>query len=146
MTANRMSPENLKALCYQYEKITGWNPLLKTRKRTVTIPRQCLFYILRKKCKMNYAAIANLFQCNHATVIHGERVIHEQLQVKDSATLQSMSLWIDILQNIMPDNVQMMFSVQDRILSMLESTLLNTPSKIEVLREVLKKYEETTSV
>lgn len=95
---------------------------------------------------MNYAAIANLFHCNHATVIHGEKVIHEQLQVKDSATLQSMSLWIDILQNIMPDNVQMMFSVQDRILSMLESTLLNTPSKIEVLREVLKKYEETTSV
>ena len=146
MTEVRITNQSLKDISYQYEKITGWNPLLKTRRRTVTIPRQCLFYIMRKKCRMSYASISNLFGCNHATVIHGNRVIKQQLEIKDSDTLQAMSLWIDIIQNIMPENVQVMFSAQDRILSTLESTLLNTPSKIAILKEVLKKYEETTSV
>jgi len=95
---------------------------------------------------MSYASISNLFGCNHATVIHGNRVIKQQLEIKDSDTLEAMSLWIDIIQNIMPENVQVMFSAQDRILSTLESTLLNTPSKIAILKEVLKKYEETTPV
>jgi hypothetical protein len=95
---------------------------------------------------MNYADIGRLFGCNHATVIHGERVVDEQLQVKDSETLQAMSLWIDILENVMPENVQVMFTVQDRILSALESTLLNTPSKIEILKEALKKYTEAPIV
>jgi hypothetical protein len=101
---------------------------------------------MRKKCRMSYASISSLFGCNHATVIHGNRVIQQQLEIKDADTLQAMSLWIDIIQNIMPENVQVMFSAQDRILSTLESTLLNTSSKITILREVLKKYEETTPV
>lgn len=95
---------------------------------------------------MSYSSIGKLFGCDHATVIHGNKVIQQQLEIKDSDTLEAMSLWIDIIQNIMPENVQVMFSAQDRILSTLESTLLNTPSKIEILEEVLKKYKETTSV
>lgn len=92
---------------------------------------------------MTYSTIADLFECNHATVIHGEKMIHTQLQLKDNDTLKAMSLWIDILENIMPDNAQVMFTTEDRILSTLESTLLNTPSKIAILKEVIKKYTET---
>jgi len=42
--------------------------------------------------------------------------------------------------------MQVMFSTQDRIYSALESTLLNNQSKIAVLQDILKKYEETTLV
>ena len=42
--------------------------------------------------------------------------------------------------------MQVMFSTQDRIYSALEYTLLNNQSKIAVLQDILKKYEETTLV
>lgn len=61
-------------------------------------------------------------------------------------TLNVVSIWIDILENIMPNNMQVMFSTQDRIYSALESTLLNNQSKITILQDILKKYEETTLV
>jgi len=61
-------------------------------------------------------------------------------------TLNVVSIWIDILENIMPNNMQVMFSTQDRIYSALESTLLNHQSKIKILQDILKKYEETTLV
>lgn len=61
-------------------------------------------------------------------------------------TLNVVSIWIDILENIMPNNMQVMFSTQDRIYSALESTLLNNQSKIRILQDILKKYEETTLV
>lgn len=61
-------------------------------------------------------------------------------------TLNVVSIWIDILENIMPNNMQVMFSTQDRIYSALESTLLNNQSKVKILQDILKKYEETTLV
>lgn len=61
-------------------------------------------------------------------------------------TLNVVSIWIDILENIMPNNMRVMFSTQDRIYSALESTLLNNQSKIRILQDILKKYEETTLV
>ena len=146
MTRNPISRNSVLNLCSEYEKVTGWSPLSKTRKRTVTIPRQCLFYILRKKCGMSYSSIGQIFDCNHATVIHGSRVTENSIYIKDMDTLNVVSIWIDILENIMPNNMQVMFSTQDRIYSALESTLLNNQSKIAVLQDILKKYEETTLV
>ena len=61
-------------------------------------------------------------------------------------TLNVVSIWIDILENIMPNNMQVMFSTQDIIYSALESTLLNHQSNIKILQDILKKYEETTLV
>lgn len=95
---------------------------------------------------MSYCSIGNIFTCNHATVIHGARVTENSIHIKDSDTLRAMSLWIDILENIMPNNINVMFNAHDRIYSALESTLLNNQSKIKILEDVLKKYKETTLV
>lgn len=95
---------------------------------------------------MSYSSIAKLFGCNHATVIHGEKVINQFLEVRDNDTLSAMSVWIDIIQEVMPNNINDMFTTKDRLLSVLESTLLSNESKVGLLEELLKKYKDNALV
>lgn len=95
---------------------------------------------------MTYSTIASLFTCNHATVIHGERSVHHALKIKDIQVLNSMSVWIDIIEKVMPNSTEVMFTAQERVLYVLESTLLNNSSKITILQELLKNYTETGTV
>jgi chromosomal replication initiation ATPase DnaA len=47
----------------------------RTRLRRVTEVRQVTFYLLKRKTRMSYQKIGNLFGLTHATVLHGVKLI-----------------------------------------------------------------------
>jgi len=79
---------------------------------------------------------------DHATVIHAERQVKDRMSVLDKEFVIAVNNWATIFEEVMPDDIRTMWSTQDRIIAVLETTLLNTESSIAVLEEVLKKYRE----
>jgi len=53
--------------------MTGLNPLSKTRKREYIELRAILYTLLRDNLYMTYPQIAQVFNKNHATIIHGQK-------------------------------------------------------------------------
>jgi chromosomal replication initiator protein len=85
---NNMSVEDIvnsvcKTLNIKKEKIYTPN-----RKRPVVTARQLCMWILRKKMKLPLKTIATEFQMDHTTVIHGVRMIEEQMAVYDHFKLK----------------------------------------------------------
>jgi hypothetical protein len=53
-----------------------------------------------------------------------------------------MSNWVDIFENVMPTSIEEMFSIEERMHSILESSLLNNRSKVDLLKKIITNYEE----
>jgi hypothetical protein len=53
-----------------------------------------------------------------------------------------MSNWVDIFENVMPTSIEEMFSIEERMHSILESSLLNNKSKVDLLKKIITNYEE----
>ena len=64
------------------------------------------------------------------------------MSVLDKEFVTAVNNWAVIFEKVMPDDVRTMWSTQDRIIAVLETTLLNTDSSIAVLEAVLEKYRE----
>jgi predicted RNA methylase len=64
------------------------------------------------------------------------------MSVLDKEFVTTVNNWAVIFEKVMPDDVRTMWSTQDRIIAVLETTLLNTDSSIAVLEAVLEKYRE----
>lgn len=90
---------------------------------------------------MTFQSIGVLFNQNHATAVNSCRIVGEMLEFKNWDYIECMANWVDIFENVMPTSSEEMFSLEERIHSMLESTLLNTSSKVDILKNVLKNYE-----
>lgn len=63
----------VKSLISLATKMTGLNPLSKTRKREYIELRSILYTLLRDNLYMTYPQIAQVFNKNHATIIHGQK-------------------------------------------------------------------------
>ena len=111
-----------------------------TRRQTVIIARQCLSYILRNKVGLTYEKAGELLGKNHATIIHSEKTVKNAMEMRDHYYINAMNNWAVIFQEVMPSNAKEMWSVQDRIKSILETTLLNNTSKQELLIALAKNY------
>lgn len=79
---------------------------------------------------------------DHATVIHAEKQVNDRMSVLDKGFVTAVNNWATIFEKVMPDDIRTMWSTQDRIIAVLETTLLNTDSSIAVLEAVLEKYRE----
>lgn len=108
----------------------------------VVIPRQCLSFILKNKFTTTYKEVGNFLGVDHATIIHGENQVKNRMSVLDKEFVSAVNNWAAIFERVMPDDIHTMWSTQDRIVALLETTLLNTDSAVAVLEGVLEKYRE----
>jgi hypothetical protein len=79
---------------------------------------------------------------NHATMIYSEKKVLESLQIQDRQYVDTVNRWAVVFQEVMPEDAAQMWSVQDRMMAIMEETLLNNKSKREILKELLKIYSE----
>lgn len=92
---------------------------------------------------MTYARAGELLGKNHATIIHSEKTVKNAMEMRDHYYINAMNNWAVIFQEVMPNNAKEMWSVQDRIKSILETTLLSTSSKQELLIELANNYGDS---
>ena len=90
---------------------------------------------------MTLQSIGSLFGQNHATAVNSCRVASNMLEVKNWDYIDCMANWVDIFENVMPTSIEEMFSVEERMYSIIESSLLNNQSKIDLLNKMIKNYE-----
>lgn len=75
-------------------------------------------------------------------MIHTEKKVLESLQIQDRQYVDTINRWAVVFQEVMPEDAAQMWSVQDRMMAIMEETLLNNKSKREILKELLKIYSE----
>jgi len=93
---NRISVKVINLIIDKYNELYHKDIRAVRRDRELVIPRQCLFYILRKQYNMPYQQIGDVFGMNHASVIHGERVIDDMLSIGDRETEDTLGDLVDL--------------------------------------------------
>lgn len=83
----------IQKLALTYSEMFGVNPLLPTRRQLVVVPRQCLGYILTNKYAQGSSHLGRMFGCNHATILHGNKAVHNALSVLDRMYVESLNNW-----------------------------------------------------
>lgn len=83
----------IQKLASTYSEMFGVNPLLPTRQQLIVIPRQCLGYILTNKYRQGSSHLGRMFECNHATIIHGNKAVDNALCVLDRMYVESLNNW-----------------------------------------------------
>lgn len=136
----QVNKQTIQRLADHYQNRYGVNPLLQTRQRTVLIPRQCLSFILKHKFDVGYSELGRLLGNNHATMMWSEKKVIDALSVYDKQYTDTVNRWAVIFQEIMPEDAAQMWSLQDRVMAMMEATMLNNKGKREILKELLKIY------
>ena len=91
---------------------------------------------------MTLQSIGRLFNQNHAIAVNSCKVVSEMLEVRNWDYIDCMSNWVDIFENVMPTSIEEMFSIEERMHSILESSLLNNRSKVDLLKKIITNYEE----
>ena len=93
---NNISVDVINIIIDKYKEYHYVNLRETRRDRHLVLPRQCLFYVLRKEYNMTYQRIGDIFGMNHASVIHGYRLISDMLEIGDRETEDIMSRIIDL--------------------------------------------------
>jgi hypothetical protein len=75
-------------------------------------------------------------------MIWSEKKVIESLQIHDKQYVDTVNRWAVVFQEVMPNDAAQMWSIQDRVMAIMEETLLNNESKREILQELLKIYSE----
>jgi hypothetical protein len=75
--------------------------------------------------------------CNHATILHSARVVENALEWKDKLFIQEINNWAKIFTEVMPNSNETKSELIETINNHLNTTMLSSESKIEVLREVI---------
>jgi hypothetical protein len=86
----------VNSLIDKYNELWRTDIRSKRRDRKLVLARQCFFYILRTQYRMRYQEIANIFDKNHASVIHGERVIRDMIYIGDRDTEDTLQTVVDV--------------------------------------------------
>lgn len=73
-------------------------------------------------------------------MIWSEKKVMDALTVQDRQYVDTVNRWAVIFQEVMPEDANQIWSLQDRMMTMMEETLLSNKSKIEILKELLKIY------
>lgn len=73
-------------------------------------------------------------------MIWSEKKVMDALTVQDRQYVDTVNRWAVIFQEVMPEDANQIWSLQDRMIAMMEETLLSNKSKIEILKELLKIY------
>lgn len=69
-----------------------------------------------------------------------EKKVIDALSVRDKQYTDTVNRWAVIFQEIMPEDAEQMWSLQDRVMAMLEETMLSNKAKRKILLDLLKIY------
>lgn len=80
----RLTPEVIRDFVACHFKLTGDDLLSKSRKKTLSFPRQISMYLSRKYTEKGLQEIGRAFNRDHSTVVHSIRVITEGIHQNGS--------------------------------------------------------------
>lgn len=69
-------------LIFNYFQTTRNNILNKKRLSELVYPRQVTQYLLMSQAQLGCVQIAKIFDCNHSTVLHNNKLVQGQLSCK----------------------------------------------------------------
>jgi len=92
----KITSETINLLIDKYNEFYHTDIRANRRDRDLVMARHCFFYILRSEYDMSYTSIAHIFKKNHATIIHGERVVSDMLSIGDRITENKLKHIIDL--------------------------------------------------
>lgn len=92
----KITSETINLLIDKYNEFYHTDIRANRRDRDLVMARHCFFYILRSEYDMSYTSIAHIFEKNHATIIHGERVVSDMLSIGDRITENKLKHIIDL--------------------------------------------------
>lgn len=141
--------ETINLLIDKYNELWRTDIMLKSRERDLVIARQCFYYVLRTQYHMSYTKIGEVFDKNHASIIHGERVVRDMLYIGDRDTEAKLKSVIDLFRlysieitNYVCEKSEMM----DKLENMLKSLrIIEQVSKDEIKRLVDNVWKATPS-
>ncbi len=87
----RITMEKIQRTVAEYYDIRFSDIISKKRPANIALPRQVAMYLCRDLTDSSLPAIGDAFSKNHATVLHGCRVIRNRME-KDSSTRQTVAL------------------------------------------------------
>ena len=94
------SDERIEIVISETCMFFGVNPRrirTKTRQQSVCFPRQVIYYLLREQVQLHYQTIADAFNVDHGTVIHGVRVVKDRMETQPKVRNEVNSLTLAIL-------------------------------------------------
>lgn len=92
----QITKETIDILIDKYNELWRTDIRAKSRERELVIARQCFFYVLRTQYRLSYTKIGDIFDKNHASVIHGERLVRDMLEIGDRDTENKLKSIIDL--------------------------------------------------
>lgn len=92
----QITRETIDILIDKYNELWRTDIRAKSRERELVIARQCFFYVLRTQYRLSYTKIGDIFDKNHASVIHGERLVRDMLEIGDRDTENKLKSIIDL--------------------------------------------------
>jgi hypothetical protein len=135
--------------------IDKYNELYRTdirrvsRSRELVVARQCFFFILRRQYRMSYQSIGNMFGMNHATIIHGEKLVCDMLSIGDRDVQHTLQTIVDLfrlysveLTNFVSEKPRMMEELE-KMLKSLRVLDEVTDKEIKQLVDIVWKSQPT---
>lgn len=92
----KITRETIDLLIDKYNEFYHTDIRENCRNRDLVMARHCFFYVLRREYDMPYTSIADIFSKNHASIIHGERVVSDMLSIGDRITENKLKDIIDL--------------------------------------------------
>ena len=132
---NLLSVRTVHKLIKQYEDQHQINILNKTRRRETVVPRQCFGLILTHKFNFTLSRAGGILDCDHATVLHGNKNVKQFVELKYNDYVDAMLNW-----KLIFDDNKLYFNEAYSVSSELEARITNMiQESIEL--NILKKED-----
>ena len=132
---NLLSVRTVRRLIKQYEDQHQINILNKTRRRETVVPRQCFGLILTHKFNFTLSRAGGILDCDHATVLHGNKNVKQFVELKYNDYVDAMLNW-----KLIFDDNKLYFNEAYSVSSELEARITNMiQESIEL--NILKKED-----
>ena len=130
----KITSETINLLIDKYNEFYHTDIRANRRDRDLVMARHCFFYILRSEYDMSYTSIAHIFGKNHATIIHGERVVSDMLSIGDRITENKLKHIIDLFR-LYSIEITNYVSAKSEMINNLENML----KSLRIIEEVSKE-------
>ena len=117
---NLLSVRTVHKLIKQYEDQHQINILNKTRRRETVVPRQCFGLILTHKFNFTLSRAGGILDCDHATVLHGNKNVKQFVELKYNDYVDAMLNW-----KLIFDDNKLYFNEAYSVSSELEARITN---------------------
>lgn len=93
----KITKTEIEKLCKIYEKLTGVNPLEKSRRKEIITARYSLLFLLKRHYDLHPNFLAYSFGCDRTTVLHGLKTAKRLAEVNDESMVNSLLIVQDLI-------------------------------------------------